>query len=111
SQVVALWKDPVGGVREIPLEAGAQGILLTVSGARATRRSADGRRPVVNVTEEYPVAVHQVRASNANSSRSNSQAVERLPRVLEDEDLTILTGWAQALAEALAYAPECVDLL
>src|SRR5262249_20238204 len=93
SQVVALWKDPLGGGREIPLEAGAQGILLTVSGARGTRRSADGRRPVANVTEEYPVAIHQVRAGNADSSRSNSQPVERAPRVLEDEDLTVLTGW------------------
>jgi hypothetical protein len=31
--------------------------------------------------------------------------------VLEVEDLTVLTGWAQALAEALASAPECVDVL
>jgi hypothetical protein len=30
---------------------------------------------------------------------------------LEVDELTILTGWAQALAEALAYAPEVVDVL
>jgi hypothetical protein len=33
------------------------------------------------------------------------------PRVLEADELTILTGWAQALAEALAYAPERVGPL
>ena len=46
SPVIALWKDPARGTREISLEPGAQGVLLTVCGARATRRSADGRWPV-----------------------------------------------------------------
>src|SRR5262249_8839443 len=76
-----------------------------------TRRSADGRRPVDNVSEVFDVAVHQVRASGAGSMLSNSQSVTPAPRALEAEDLTILTGWAQALAEALAYAPECVEVL
>ena len=111
SPVVALWKDPVGGLREIPLEAGAQGILLTLSSDRGTRRSADGRCPVDNVIEQFDVAVHQVRAGNASAMSSNSQSGPLAPRVLEADELTILTGWAQALAEALAYAPECVDVL
>src|SRR5215472_110884 len=51
SPVIGLWKDPVRGLREIPLEPGAQGVLLTVCGDRTTRRSADGRYPVDNVTE------------------------------------------------------------
>ena len=33
------------------------------------------------------------------------------PRVLEAVELTILTGWAEAVAEALACAPECVEAL
>src|SRR6516165_2145841 len=111
SPVVALWKDPVGGLREIPLEAGAQGILLTLSSNRGTRRSADGRWPVENVIEQFDVAVHQVRVGNASAMSSNSQSGPLAPRVLEADELTILTGWAQALAEALAYAPECVDVL
>jgi len=45
SPVVALWKEPDGGAREIPLEPGAHAVLLTVCGDVATRRSADGRRP------------------------------------------------------------------
>jgi len=111
SPVVALWKDPVGGLREIPLEAGAQGILLTLSSDRGTRRSADGRCPVDNVIEQFDVAIHQVRAGNADSMSSNSQPGPLAPCVLEGDELTVLTGWAQALAEALAYAPECVEVL
>src|SRR5262250_3227138 len=111
SPVVALWKDPVGGLREIPLEAGAQGILLTLNIDRGTRRSADGRCPVGNVIEQFDVAVHQVRAGNADSISSNSQPGPLAPRILGGDELTVLTGWAQALAEALAYAPERVDVL
>src|SRR5215831_18279005 len=33
------------------------------------------------------------------------------PPALESDELTILTGWTQALAEALAYEPECVEAL
>jgi hypothetical protein len=43
SPVVGLWKDPVRGIREVPLEAGAQGVLLTICGDRALRRTADSR--------------------------------------------------------------------
>lgn len=111
SPVVALWKDPVRGLREIPLEPGAQGILLTLCGDRATRRSADGRCPVDNVTDYFDVAVHQVRAGSKGSRSLSSQPGVLPPRILEGDDLTILTGWAQAMAEALAYAPECIDVL
>ena len=34
STVVALWKDPERGFREIPLESGAQAVLLTACGGR-----------------------------------------------------------------------------
>jgi hypothetical protein len=88
-----------------------QGVLLIVCGDRATRRSADGRCPVENVTEYFDVAVHQVRAGAAALASSNSQSETPAPRVLEADELTILTGWAQALAESLEYAPECVEAL
>jgi hypothetical protein len=111
SPAIALWKDPVRGIREIPLEAGAQGVLLTVCGGRASRRTADGRRPVDNVTHYFDVAVCQIRASSAGTESSNSWSGTPTPRVLEADELTILTGWAEALAEVLAYAPECVEAL
>jgi hypothetical protein len=63
------------------------------------------------VTEYFDVAVHQVRAGAAALASSNSQSETPAPRVLEADELTILTGWAQALAESLEYAPECVEAL
>jgi hypothetical protein len=109
--VIALWKDPVRGLREIQLEAGAQGVLLTVCYDRITRRSADCRRPVDNVIECFAVAVHQVRASNRSLEQSNVQSGTPAPPVLEAEELTILTGWTQALAEALVHEPERIETL
>jgi len=111
SSVVALWKDPVRGSREIPLEAGAQGVLLTVCGDRTTRSSADGRSPVDNVTHYFDVAVHQVRASTTELASPNSPLGTSAPPVLDIDELTILTSWAQALAEAVGRAPECIETL
>ena len=71
STVVALWKDPERGFREIPLESGAQAVLLTACTSRATRRTGDGRWPVDTGTHLFDVGVHQIRASDA-SSRSPS---------------------------------------
>jgi hypothetical protein len=111
SPVVALWKDPVRGIREIPLDAGAQGVLLVICADRATRRSADGRWPVDNVNHYFDVAVHQVGAKTAGSEPSNAGSETPATRVLGADELTILTGWAEAVAEALACAPQRVESL
>jgi len=111
SPVVGLWKDPVRGLREIALEPGAQGVLLTVCGDRTTRRSTDGRYPIDNATEYFDVALHQVRANGTGTRSLNLKPETPAARVLELDELTVLTGWAQALAEAVAYAPECVQSL
>ncbi|HEX8894746.1 MAG TPA: hypothetical protein VF783_15565, partial [Terriglobales bacterium] len=103
---VALWKDPVRGMREIPLEAGAQAILLTVCGGVSTRRTADGRHPVDNTTEQFDVAVHQVRANSVSREPSTAEFQTLAPRPLETDEVTVLTGWAQAVAEVLAQTPE-----
>ena len=108
SPVVGLWKDPVRGIREAPLEAGAHGILLTICGDRALRRTADSRPPIDNSIHYFDVAVHQIHAAAAPSGSRPSQIDPPLPPALEVEELTILTGWAQAVAETLAYAPERV---
>lgn len=65
SPLVGLWKDPVRGLRETPLESGAQGVLVTVCGDRATRRCCDGLYPVDDVTEYCAVNVHQIRVDPA----------------------------------------------
>jgi len=63
------------------------------------------------MTEYFDVAIHQVRAGAAGSPLSDSQPKPLAPPALESDELTILTGWTQALAEALAYEPECVEAL
>jgi hypothetical protein len=105
SSVIGLWKDPVRGTREIPLEADAEGVLLTASADIVTRRSGDGRQPVDNCTEFFDMGIHQVRAANASSNGPSSRPTPT-PAPLQSDELTILTSWAQAVAEALAYAPE-----
>jgi hypothetical protein len=111
STIVALWKDPERGFREIPLESGAQAVLLSACSSRATRRTADGRRPVDTGTHLFDVAVQQIRASDAGSRSPSARAGARLPRLLDVEDLTVLTGWAEAVAETLAHAPERIPAL
>ena len=53
-----------------------------------------------------------IRFGSAPPARSYQIYSRRhLPRAPESDELTVLTGWAQALAEALAYDPECVEAL
>jgi hypothetical protein len=111
SPIVALLKDADRGFREIPLEPGAHAVLLTACGSRSIRRTADGRLPVDTGTHYFGAAVHQIRASDAASNPSSAGAAATLPRVLDVEDLTVLTGWAEAVAETLAHAPERIPAL
>ena len=111
STIVALWKDPERGFREIPLESGAQAVLLTACSSRATRRTGDGRWPVDTGTHMFDVAVHQIRASDAGSRSSSASAAPTVPRVLDVDDVTVLTGWAEAVAETVAHAPERIPAL
>ena len=112
SRVIALWKDAINGTREISLQPGAHGVVLTMSGRRTTRRSADGRLPVNTGTYYSDVAVNQIAASPIGTKHASRVATVPSPVLLEVEELTILTGWAEGFAEALAFAPERVpDLL
>jgi hypothetical protein len=111
SRVIALWKDPTTGVREIPLEPGAQAVLLTLCNDRATRYSADRRWPVENSTSTYQAALHQVRASSAGSIPPPSSPTSSTKPALNSEELTILTAWAEGVSEAAAYAPQRIDAL
>lgn len=108
SRVVALWKGPGQLAREIPLDPGAHGILLSASVGPAIRRSFDGRRPGHDGSQFSGVSVHQIRASSAGTQPIRATAVPpRQPR-LTAEELTILTSWAEAIAEALALAPTTI---
>jgi hypothetical protein len=111
SRVIAMWKDPERGEREIALEPGAQGVVLTACAERATRGSADGRSPVDNVVNLYDVAVYQVRVPPAVSAPDSKPRDPRpeaaAPLGLESDEVSIVTGWAQSMAEALTEAPAC----
>jgi hypothetical protein len=111
SAVVALWKNPGQGIREIPLEAGAQGILLSASTDRAMRRSADGRRPIANGSELFEISVYQVRAAKSGSGLPYDRTGSAAPPVLDTGELTILSCWAEAVADALAFAPEQLEAI
>jgi hypothetical protein len=110
STVVALWKDPTRGLREISLEHGATGVLVSLAATRARRRVADGRTPVDNsaglmVAGVFPVAPAQEVVPHAAAERTVTGSA------LDAPDLTIVTGWSDAIAEALEHAPERTDEL
>jgi hypothetical protein len=84
---------------------------FTLGMDRATRFSADGRWPVDNSTSCHNVAVRQIRASSAGSGTPHSTSAASTMPTLEGDELTVLTAWAEGVAEAAAYAPERIDLL
>lgn len=108
SPIVAMWKDPVRGLREIPLESGAQGILLTVCSDLATRRTSDGRSLIDNTTRCFDVAVHQVRSTGEMAMEDLT--LERPGQaILDVRDLSVLSGWAEAIAEASTISCQLLD--
>jgi len=109
SPVVALWKSPGQETREISLEPGAHGILLSASIARATRRSFDGRRPGGSRRDFSGVSVQQVTAASTGTGSRHSLAGSPSRPVLAAEEATILASWAQAAAEALTFGSESIE--
>jgi hypothetical protein len=108
--VVSLWKDPVRGLREIPLDVDADAVLVHIQIGRTTRRSADGRRPVANTANVSAESVRQIRALDPGDHTGVAMPeapVDYEPVVsLEAVELTILTCWTEAVAEALAASPD-----
>jgi len=111
SPVVALWQGPGQGVREIPLDRGAHGILLSATAGPAVRRSFDGRRPGHDGSEFYGVRAQQIRASSTGTLPPHPPVGPPPRPALTADELTILTSWAEALAEALAFAPARIEAL
>jgi hypothetical protein len=111
SRVVALWKGHGQLAREIPLDHGAHAILLSATIGRAIRRSFDGRRPGHDGSEFSSVSVRQIRAARNRMQPPRASAVPPQRLRLTTDELTILTSWAEAIAEALAFAPTIIDTL
>jgi hypothetical protein len=115
SRLVSLWKDPVRGLREIPLDVDAHAELIHIQIGRTTRHSADGRRPVANVADVRAEGVRPIRALDPGDHSGLAMPedpVEYEPLVsLEAVELTILTCWAEAVAEALAASPDQLNTI
>jgi hypothetical protein len=101
SPVVALTKCPGFGLHEVSLEQGAQGILMTVCGDRGARRTTDGRLPIENATRYFDVAVLPIRAAPGPKRTAKQGFASKTPPPLSVEDVTVLTSFTQAVAEAL----------
>jgi hypothetical protein len=80
--VVALWKDRHHAMREITLDADAQGILLTVQSNPAIRRAADGRNPAEDVSDLGVATVTQLTATPRSPMSRTVQRRSRLPHRL-----------------------------
>ncbi len=111
SPVVALWHAPGQHACEIPLEPGAHGILVSAAVGPAIRRSFDGRRPGYDGREFTGVRTRQVRAANIGTRSLDPSSVQLRGPSLTAAELTILTSWAEATAEALAFAPASLKAL
>jgi hypothetical protein len=110
STVVAMWKDPTRGLREIAMDPGSHGVLMSVAATRARRRVADGRTPVDNAPGLVVAGVHPVTAALEvvpHAGAERTVAGSALPAT----ELTIVTGWADTVAEAMEHSPELVDQL
>ena len=108
STVVALWKDPTRGLREISLGDGEHGVLMSMAATRARRRCADGRTPLDNSTGLVVAGVHGVTDVPAERARTEAEAPVAAA-ALDGADLTIVTAWADVIADALEHAPSAVE--
>ncbi len=109
SRVVALWKGHGQLAREIPLDPGAHAILLSATVGAAIRRSFDGRRPGHDGSEFSSVSVRQIRASRHGTQPPHAPVGPSQRLGLTADELTILTSWAEAFAEALAFSPTSIE--
>jgi hypothetical protein len=105
SRVIAMWKDPVRGVREIPMEPGSQAVLLKAVIDRSTRHAADGRQPVDDVTDFYIAGVHQLTAADGPAGEPTAPLGTA---ALTGQDLSVVSAWAQAIADAVSGGQEAV---
>jgi hypothetical protein len=115
SRVVSLWKDPVRGLREIPLDEDGHAVLIHLEVGRTTRHSADGRRPVANTANVSAESVRQIRALDRGDDTRAAMPddpVDDEPVVsLKAVELTILTCWAEAVAEVLGASPDQLNTI
>ncbi|GMU79483.1 MAG: hypothetical protein AMXMBFR46_22740 [Acidimicrobiia bacterium] len=113
SNVVALWKDPSGGLTEIPLDDDAHAVLIVTNTAAGDRHTADGRRHSGSQVGFTLAAVLSVRSDGTRGHATTARGPEPLPPgqplpPLDERELSKATSWAEAVAEAAVVSPEAV---
>jgi hypothetical protein len=111
SRVIAMWKDPSRGLREIPIEVGAQGVLLKTVIDSSTRYAADGRQPVDDAIDFYLAGVHQLHAEPRTTGVAAGPVLGTATGVMGPTDLSVLSAWAQAVADAVSVGYEVEAVL
>lgn len=111
SRVIALWKDPIRGLREIPCDPGSQGVLLKAVLDRSSRYAADGRAPVDDVTDFYIAGVHQLAAGPPRDAPVATEPAALGDECLDATELSVLFGWAEAVADAMVDGRSVADVL
>lgn len=109
SRVIAMWKDPVRGLREIPLEPGAQGVLLKAVLDTSTRHAADGRGPADDVTDLYVAGVQQVGAVPGPGEPAAHHPTRADATGLDTTDLSVVAGWAEGIADAVSQGRPALE--
>ncbi len=102
SPVVAMWKDPVRGMREIALEGGSEGVLLKAVIARSPRYAADSRRPADDATDFYVAGVQQVKARPGSATAPHDPPPAREHIAIDELELSILSSWVEGVADGVA---------
>jgi hypothetical protein len=90
-------------------------VVIHIKVGRTTRRCADGRLPVANIADVSAEGVSQIRALD----RRDDTGVAMPDDAVDDErdvsleavELTILTCWAEAVAEALTGSPHQLNII
>ena len=113
SRVIAMWKDPARGLREIACEPAAQGVLLKIVLDSSSRYSADGRTPVDDVTNFHIAGVHQLVGGAAPASGPSERPgpIDLAEPELDGLELSVLSGWAEAVAETMAAGGSVEDVI
>jgi hypothetical protein len=112
SNVVALWKDPSGGLTEIALDDGAHAVLIVTNAETGDRHTADGRHHTGSQVGFTLAAVLPIRADASGHAAEAREAEARtwslgLPR-LDERELSKATSWAEAVAEAAVISSDAV---
>lgn len=115
SRVIGLWKDASGSQTEIELEEDADAVLVSTNVTQRTSYTADGRCHPGTTKDLTLVAVRPLYARNRSTRTTfpspNSNTEQRPPTTLPqlaDRDLTKLTSWLEAVAEAAVIDPQTV---